>query len=276
MGLNAYYNADQYNSIKNLYNRAETARQEFNAGYGSDQIDMSPKMFQANRTFNSITPTVNSLTNAFSTQYVPSNVWQGYGIVGNSPAGEGVRQTGGMVGGAVGGTYGALISGASGMAGNLIDMFGYNPEVTPIEESMYNQSELPTYNLAEERDTTQNLMDNAMKSARRKMWSNVGKGALTGAAAGTLAEPGIGTAIGAVGGALVGLGTGLWGKESVKHQAERARGEMETQYGLGIQRLNNATENYYDRSEAQDRYNAIRKQQGGLFNLPSYAPYFGL
>lgn len=193
------------------------------------------------------------------------DVWSAGGNLGSTGFSNVANQIGSMAGQF--GPYGLAAQAGLQSISSLTDLFAYDPEVDPLENT-YSSDSLPSFDLSDEAASTNDFIGDFNKSSNKKIASATIGGAATGAAVG---GP-IGAAIGGVGG-LVG---GLIGKSSAKKKAEEAQRQMKQEYSGAIGRFNEANKGFYNRENAMQRYQANKQSQSSMFNIPSGSPYFYL
>ena len=192
------------------------------------------------------------------------NAWMSGGGVGTTGFSN-LANAGGQMAGQFG-PVGTGIQGGLQAVGAMTDLFSYDPEVDRIE-TRYSSNELPTFDLSDEAASTKDFMKDFRESANKK----VGSAVLGGAAAGMAFSP-VGAAIGAGAGFL----GSMIGRSEAKNKAEEASNKMQDQYSSAIGRFNTSTQGYYNKQNAQEKYQANRQTQQNLFNIPSSNPYFYL
>ena len=189
------------------------------------------------------------------------NTWIGGGSIGTTGASN-LFNTGGQIASSLNNPVGLGIQGGLQMAGAMTDLYSYNPEVDDLDNS-YSSNQLASFDLSQEAGSVNNFMDEFRSSAAKK----IGSSTLGGASLGTAIMPGIGTAIGAA----TGLLGSFIGKEFAKRKAEEANNKMKEEYSQGIGRFNRASESFYDKQNALEKY--LAKKQS-MFNVPNNTPYF--
>jgi hypothetical protein len=191
------------------------------------------------------------------------NVWNSTGLY--KTGGGAALDTLSSLGSSLPGGAGAFAGGALGVAGNMVDLFGFNPEVSAIG-NRYDQFSAPGFDLGDERSSTRNFVSDVRADANKKILGSAVSGAGAGAAFGPLGA-GIGAVAGAVG--------GLFGKRSAVKKAKAAEQKMTNEYGTAIDTFNQAQTSYYGRENAQERAMAMQ-QARQAYGIPSSNPYLFL